>query len=111
MCCPADKETRKEIWKGAQRWAPAPPAMVKDQAGLPRNMMEAYPSISVPPESGLQTSVMAVEPETAQGVGSIPSQPWYKASLAHSGTHPVTRPSQELGQSHTHHAHGNRLTD
>ena len=49
------------------------------------------------PEPGLQTSVMTMEPETAQGLGSSPSQPWYSASPAHSGIRSVTRqqPSQD----------------
>lgn len=65
------------------------------QSSPPRYLVETHPFMS--PEPGLQTAVMTMDPETAQGLGSSPCQPGYRTSPAHSGTCSVTRqqPSQD----------------
>lgn len=55
-------------------------------------------------ESGLQTSILTVEPETALGLSSSPSQQWSRASPADQGTNSVSgqEPSQGPGGNHVH---------
>lgn len=40
---------------------------------------------------GLETSILAVEPETAVGLGLSPSLPWSKTSPAYPEINPVTK--------------------
>lgn len=58
----------------------------------------------------LQTSVLAVEPTVSLGLRFRHTQLWSRVIPAHTGAHPGSNPSQELGGSHLGHPLGNRPT-
>lgn len=58
--------------------APTTSTIIREQASLPRDLVGDTPSM--PPEPGLQTSVLAMESGTSLRLDSSPFQPWFRAS-------------------------------